>query len=204
MPTQDGDQGPGLARARRLGPALQQPDDRAVPGRGGRRAGGAGDLLGPVAKVAYPVALVLLAHRPGDAWCSTWATRCGSITCCGCSSPARPCRWGRGVSTIYSLPLTVAAALSLLPPNGRSTSSGFARLAVVLGLLPGLRLRRLQGGAAQHELATGLEGRPLAGRLSRPIRHSCWAAANCSPSPSSWDRTGRRPFSALPSGYCSC
>ena len=33
------DQGPGLARARRLGPALQQPDDRALPVRRGRRAG---------------------------------------------------------------------------------------------------------------------------------------------------------------------
>ena len=49
----------------------------------------------PVAKVAYPVALVLLLVDLA-LLVSIWAIRCGSITCCGFSSPARRCRWERG------------------------------------------------------------------------------------------------------------
>ena len=53
-------------------------------------------IFAPLATLAYPLALALAARRPGAAWSSTWATRCGSTTCCGSSSRARRCRWGPG------------------------------------------------------------------------------------------------------------
>ena len=91
-----GDQGARLARARRLGHAVQQPDDRAVPGRGGRRAGRAGGLHAR-GEGRLIRSLSSCCSSTCCAWCWTWATRCASITCCGCSSPVRPCRSGPGV-----------------------------------------------------------------------------------------------------------
>jgi hypothetical protein len=100
-----------------------------------------GDLLAPeaftpVAKVAYPLALVLLLT---------------DLTCLVLDlgdplrfhhmlrvfKPISPMSLGTWCLTIYSLPLTVAAALSLWPAPGPALE--WARIAaVVLGLLPAL------------------------------------------------------------------
>ena len=97
-------------------------------------------LLGPVAKVAYPVALVflltdlmMLVLDLGDPLRFHHMLRV--------FKPSSPMSLGTWSLTVYSLPLTLIVAieaaqmLGLLPP-GRSHWSGYARLAVVFGLLP--------------------------------------------------------------------
>jgi Ni/Fe-hydrogenase subunit HybB-like protein len=90
----------------------------------------------PVAKVAYPVALVLLlvdllclVLDLGDPLRFHHMLRV--------FKPSSPMSLGTWCLTIYSFPLTVAAALSLLPEGGMGME-WVRRLAVVLGLLPAL------------------------------------------------------------------
>jgi Ni/Fe-hydrogenase subunit HybB-like protein len=90
----------------------------------------------PVAKVAYPVALVLLL---ADLLCLVLdlgdPLRFHHML--RVFKPSSPMSLGTWCLTIYSLPLTVAAALSLLPEGG-ITLEWVRRIAVVLGLLPAL------------------------------------------------------------------
>jgi Polysulphide reductase, NrfD len=90
----------------------------------------------PVAKVAYPVALVLLL---ADLLCLVLdlgdPLRFHHML--RVFKPSSPMSLGTWCLTIYSLPLTVAAALSLLSEGGM-TIEWSRRLAVVLGLLPAL------------------------------------------------------------------
>src|SRR5260370_18307198 len=90
----------------------------------------------PVVKVAYPVALVLLLADLiclvldlGDPLRFHHMLRV--------FKPSSPMPLGTRCLTIYSLPLTVAAALSLLPEEGMAIE-WVRRLVVVLGLLPAL------------------------------------------------------------------
>src|SRR5205823_4747720 len=90
----------------------------------------------PVAKVAYPVALTLLladllclVYDLGDPLRFHHTLRV--------FKPSSPMSLGTWCLTIYSFPLTVAAALSLLPEGGM-TLEWIRKLAVVLGLLPAL------------------------------------------------------------------
>src|SRR5258708_14275776 len=90
----------------------------------------------PVAKVAYPVALVLLLADLiclvldlGDPLRFHHMLRV--------FKPSSPMSLGTWCLTIYSLPLTVAAALSLLPEGGMAIA-WVRRLAVVLWHFPAL------------------------------------------------------------------
>jgi hypothetical protein len=90
----------------------------------------------PVAKVAYPIALVLLLADLlclvldlGDPWRFHHMLRV--------FKPTSPMSLGTWCLTIYSFPLTVVAALSLLPEGG-ITLEWLRRTAVVLGFLPAL------------------------------------------------------------------
>jgi hypothetical protein len=94
------------------------------------------EALTPVAKVAYPLALVLLlidlaclVLDLGDPLRFHHMLRV--------FKPTSPMSLGTWCLTIYSLPLTVAAALSLLPAGGPALE-GARKAAVVLGLLPAL------------------------------------------------------------------
>src|ERR1700752_4432519 len=89
-----------------------------------------------VAKVAYPVALVLLlvdlgllVLDLGDPLRFHHMLRV--------FKPSSPMSLGTWCLTIYSLPLTLAAALSLLPAGGPALEWA-RRLAVIAGLLPAL------------------------------------------------------------------
>ena len=127
------------------------------------------ELLGPVARAAYPVALfclltdlMMLVLDLGDPLRFHHMLRV--------FKPSSPMSLGTWSLTVYSLPLTLivaieaAQALNLLPPG--STALEWVRLVGGGARSPaGLRIARLQGGALQHELATGLEGRPMAGRF---------------------------------------
>src|SRR5258708_2945004 len=90
----------------------------------------------PVAKVAYPVALVLLLT---DLLCLVLdlgdPRRFHHML--RVFKPSSPMSLGTWCLTIYSFPLTVAAALSLLPEGG-TAFEWVRRLAVVLGILPAL------------------------------------------------------------------
>jgi Polysulphide reductase, NrfD len=100
-----------------------------------------GDLAAPsvftlVSKAAYPIALLLLfadllclVLDLGDPLRFHHMLRV--------FKPSSPMSFGTWCLTIYSLPLTVAAALSLLPEGGM-TQEWARRTAVVLGLLPAL------------------------------------------------------------------
>src|SRR5947209_13083031 len=94
------------------------------------------EVFTPVAKAAYPVALVLLlvdllclVLDLGDPLRFHHLLRVFKL-----SSPMSLGTW---CLTIYSLPLTVAAALSLLPQGGMAIE-WVRRTAVVLALLPAL------------------------------------------------------------------
>jgi Polysulphide reductase, NrfD len=100
-----------------------------------------GELAAPavftaVAKAAYPVALVLLLT---DLMCLVLdlgdPLRFHHML--RVLKPSSPMSLGTWCLTIYSLPLTVAAALSLLPETGMILE-WVRRTAVVLGLLPAL------------------------------------------------------------------
>src|SRR6202795_2652137 len=89
-----------------------------------------------VAKVAYPVALFLLlidlgllVLDLGDPLRFHHMLRV--------FKPSSPMSLGTWCLTIFSLPLTVAAALSLLPEDGLAIEWG-RKVAVILGLLPAL------------------------------------------------------------------
>jgi Ni/Fe-hydrogenase subunit HybB-like protein len=88
----------------------------------------------PVAKVAYPVALVVLLT---DLMCLVLdlgdPLRFHHML--RVFKPSSPMSLGTWCLTIYSLPLTVAAALSVLPEGGM-TLEWVRKVAVVLGLLP--------------------------------------------------------------------
>ena len=88
----------------------------------------------PLAKVAYPIALVFLLTDLlclvldlGDPLRFHHMLRV--------FKPSSPMSLGTWCLTIYSLPLTVAAALSLIPEGG-SALEWARRIALVLGLLP--------------------------------------------------------------------
>jgi len=94
------------------------------------------DLFTSVAKTAYPVAFVLLlvdllclVLDLGDPLRFHHMLRV--------FKPGSPMSLGTWCLTIYSLPLTVAAAISLLP-GGWMTLESVRRLVVVIGLLPAL------------------------------------------------------------------
>jgi len=94
------------------------------------------DVFTSVAKAAYPVALllllvdlVLLVLDLGDPLRFHHMLRV--------FKPSAPMSLGTWCLTIYLLPLTVAAAISLLPA-GWMTLEWIRRLAVVIGLLPAL------------------------------------------------------------------
>ena len=131
-----GDQGAELARARRLGPPLQQPVHRAVPGRRALRAGGTAIDSPPWRRLAYPIALVLLLTDLlllvldlGDPLRFHHMLRV--------FKPYSPMSFGTWSLTLYSLPLTLIVAIDA---------------ARAIGLLP-------------HDSAA-LEGVPQAGRWS--------------------------------------
>jgi len=112
----------------------------------------------PVAKVAYPVALVLLlvdltmlVFDLGDPLRFHHMLRV--------FKPYSPMSVGTWCLTIFSLPLTAAAGLSVLALLGFDFE--WARILAVR-----LRFRGLQGRLAQHQRATRLERRALARRLS--------------------------------------
>src|SRR5439155_405610 len=90
----------------------------------------------PVARVAYPVTLVLLL---ADLLCLVLdlgdPLRFHHML--RVFKPSSPMSLGTWCLTIYSFPLTVAAALSLLPEVGAALEWA-RKLAVVLGLLPAL------------------------------------------------------------------
>ena len=90
----------------------------------------------PVAKVAYPVALVLLL---ADLLCLVLdlgdPLRFHHML--RVFKPSSPMSLGTWCLTVYSFPLTVAAALSLLPEGGMAIEWA-RRLAVILGVLPAL------------------------------------------------------------------
>jgi Ni/Fe-hydrogenase subunit HybB-like protein len=90
----------------------------------------------PVARVAYPVALVFLI---ADLLCLVLdlgdPLRFHHML--RVFKPSSPMSLGTWCLTIYSFPLTVAAALSLLPEGG-ADPEWVRKLAVVLGLLPAL------------------------------------------------------------------
>jgi Ni/Fe-hydrogenase subunit HybB-like protein len=90
----------------------------------------------PAVKAAYPLALVLLTADLiclvldlGDPWRFHHMLRV--------FKPTSPMSLGTWCLTIYSLPLTVAAALSLWPADGPALEWS-RRAAVVIGLLPAL------------------------------------------------------------------
>jgi hypothetical protein len=94
------------------------------------------EVFAPVARVAYPVALVFLLTDLmclvldlGDPWRFHHMLRV--------FKPSSPMSLGTWCLTVYSLPLTVAAALSLLPEGG-TTLEWVRKAALVLGLLPAL------------------------------------------------------------------
>src|SRR5437588_10741755 len=93
-------------------------------------------VFSPVAKVAYPVALLLLL---ADLLCLVFdlgdPLRFHHML--RVFKPSSPMSLGTWCLTIYALPLTVAGALSLLPEGG-TTLEWVRRTAVVLGLLPAL------------------------------------------------------------------
>jgi Ni/Fe-hydrogenase subunit HybB-like protein len=94
------------------------------------------DVFTSLAKIAYPVALILLlidllclALDLGDPLRFHHMLRV--------FKPGSPMSLGTWCLTIYSLPLTVAAAISLLP-GGWMSLEWVRRLAVIVGLLPAL------------------------------------------------------------------
>ena len=93
-------------------------------------------VFAPVARVAYPVALVLLLTDLmflvldlGDPLRFHHMLRV--------FKPSSPMSLGTWCLTVYSLPLTVAAALSLIPEGGKNLE-WVRRTSVVLGILPAL------------------------------------------------------------------
>ncbi len=96
-----------------------------------------GGAYTPVAKAAYPLALVLLVADLaclvldlGDPWRFHHMLRV--------VKPTSPMSLGTWCLTIYSLPLTVAAALSLWPADGPALDDWTRKAAVILGLCPAL------------------------------------------------------------------
>jgi Ni/Fe-hydrogenase subunit HybB-like protein len=93
-------------------------------------------VFAPAAKVAYPIALVLLI---ADLLCLVLdlGDPLRFLHMLRVFKPSSPMSLGTWCLTIYSFPLTVAAALSLVPEGGM-TLEWVRRTAVVLGLLPAL------------------------------------------------------------------
>src|SRR5207237_3572590 len=94
------------------------------------------EVFASVARVAYPVALVFLVIDLaclvldlGDPLRFHHMLRV--------FKPSSPMSLGTWCLTIYSLPLTIATALSLIPEGGMAIEWS-RKLAVVLGLLPAL------------------------------------------------------------------
>jgi hypothetical protein len=95
------------------------------------------EVFTPVAKAAYPLALVLLLTDLvclvldlGDPLRFHHMLRV--------FKPTSPMSLGTWCLTVYSLPLTLAAALSLFAPPGADALEWVRKAAVVLGLLPAL------------------------------------------------------------------
>ncbi len=94
------------------------------------------ETFGAVARIAYPIALVFLVIDLaclvldlGDPWRFHHMLRV--------FKPSSPMSLGTWCLTIYSLPLTAAVALSLIPEGGLAVEWAH-RIALVLGLLPAL------------------------------------------------------------------
>ena len=132
------------------------------------------ELLGPVARVAYPVALfclltdlLMLVLDLGDPLRFHHMLRV--------FKPSSPMSLGTWSLTLYSLPLTlivaieIAQALNLLPPWSTALER-MRQSAVVVGLLPAFGSLAYKGVLFSTMLATGLEGRPMAGRLDGQFR----------------------------------
>ena len=124
------------------------------------------DVFTSVAKTAYPVALVLLlvdllclVLDLGDPLRFHHMLRV--------FKPGSPMSLGTWCLTIYSLPLTVAAAISLLPA-GWMTLEWVRRLAVVIGLLPALGSAVYKGVLLSTNAQPGWKD-ALAGRLSHQL-----------------------------------
>jgi formate-dependent nitrite reductase membrane component NrfD len=94
------------------------------------------EVFGPLARVAYPIAFVLLVT---DLMCLVLdlgdPLRFHHML--RVFKPSSPMSLGTWCLTVYSLPLTVAAALSLLPEGGIALE-WVRKAAVALGLLPAL------------------------------------------------------------------
>ena len=140
-----GDQAARLARAGRLDMLLNNLSDRAVPGRGARRAGGAG-RPSPRWRERPTRSPCSCCSPTWCAWCWTWATRCASTTCCGSSSRARRCRWGPGASRC-TRSADRAPALSLWPARGQD-SNWLRRVLAVVGRSPRWAPRRTRGSCS--------------------------------------------------------
>jgi Ni/Fe-hydrogenase subunit HybB-like protein len=94
------------------------------------------EVFAPVARIAYPLALIFLVIDLvclvldlGDPWRFHHMLRV--------FKPSSPMSLGTWCLTIYSMPLTVAAALSLIPEDGLALE-WTRKFALVLGLLPAL------------------------------------------------------------------
>ena len=127
-------------------------------------------VFAPVARIAYPVALVFLVTDLvclvldlGDPLRFHHMLRV--------FKPSSPMSLGTWCLTVYSLPLTVAAGLSLLP-EGNATLDLVRKAAAALGLLPALGIRAaLQGVLLSTNSPTGLARRsPWLGELLSPTR----------------------------------
>src|SRR5262245_52673077 len=93
-------------------------------------------IFTPVAKVAYPIALVLLVADwlclvlyLGDPWRFHHMLRV--------IKPSSPMSLGTWCLTVYSFPLAAAAVLSVIP-DGATAFEWLRKAAVVVGLLPAL------------------------------------------------------------------
>src|SRR5215510_6317425 len=125
------------------------------------------DVFTSVAKAAYPVALllllvdlVLLVLDLGDPLRFHHMLRVFKLSA--------PISLGTWCLTIYLLPLTVAAAISLLPA-GWMTLEWIRRLAVVIGLLPALGSAVYKGVLLSTNSQPGWKRRALVGRLSHQL-----------------------------------
>jgi hypothetical protein len=147
------------------------------------------DVLGPVAKVAYPVALVflltdllMLVADLGDPLRFHHMLRV--------FKPSSPMSLGTWSLSVYSLPLTLIVierrVLHLLPIESRARN-GFA--SERSGLLPRLKSVAYRG-ALQHVLAAGLVDARLG--VSWLIPHSCLGNAGCPVSVLTGDAGRRR------------
>ena len=142
-------------------------------------------LLGPVAKAAYPVALVflltdlmMLVLDLGDPLRFHHMLRV--------FKPSSPMSLGTWSLTVYSLPLTLIVAieaaqlLDLLPP-GSMALEWVRKSAVVVRSPAGVRIRSPTRGCSSARARNRAGRMPDGWAVGWRIPHSCWAARSCSP-----------------------